>query len=195
MSRKIASLATTALMLFSALSPASAGGRAVECYEPHHTPPVYGTVKEHVQVNPAYSRVDSVPAIIGTRNRAVLLSPERVAYETVPAVVRTHYRTVKVSDGGMGWEWRVINGRRVLCKVQLGAQYRKVAETVVVRAAYQRQVIIPAVYSHEVEQVLVQPEEEWTVNAPASYEIVKRRVVLSDGSTSWQRVRIPKHCG
>lgn len=195
MTRKIAALGTTALMLFGALSPAAAGGKAVECYEPNYTPPTYGTVQEHVQVNPAYSRVDTVPGIYGTRKRAVLVSPERVGYETVPALVRTQYRTVKVSDGGYGWEWRVIDGRRVLCKVKLGAQYRKVAETVVVREAYQRQVVIPAVYSYETEKVLVQPEQNWLVNAPASYETVTRRVVLSDGSTSWQRVRIPKHCG
>lgn len=195
MTRKIAALATAALVLTGALSPAAAGGRSVECYEPTYTPPAYGTARERVQVNPAYSRVDGVPAIYGTRKRAMLVSPERVAYETVPALVRTQYRTVKVSDGGYGWEWRVIDGRRVLCKVKLGAQYRKVAETVVVRAAYQRQVVIPAVYSYETENVEVQPEQQWTVDAPASYEVVKRRVVLSDGSTSWQRVRIPKQCG
>ena len=177
------------------VSPTAAGGRPVECYEQYRTPDVYDTVYENVQVNPATRRVDVTPAIHGTRKRAVLISPERVAYEVVPAQYATQYRTVKVSGPSYSWEWRWIDGRKVLCKIRHKARYEKVAETVLVREAYQRQIVVPAIYDYVVEQVVIQPKQKRVLDIPASYQTVARQVLVSEGTSSWQRVRISKHCG
>jgi hypothetical protein len=189
------SAAVAASFLLAAASPGIAGGKPVECYEPYRTAPVYGTVSEHVQVNPESSWVYRTPPIYGTRKREIQIRPEQVAYEVVPAVVKTKYRKVKVADGGYGWEWRWINGRKVLCKVKVKARYEKVAETVVVRAEYKRRIVIPAVYDYEVERVLIQPEQKRLVVSPPSYRTVSREVVIREGESGWKRVKIKNHCG
>ena len=114
------------------VSEAVAGGRAVECYEPVHRPALYDTVYEDVMVSPGGQLVDYDPPIYGTYERVEQIAPPRVTYEVVPASTRTVYRTVQVDDGGYAWEWRVIHGRQVLCKVWRKARYARVAETVVV---------------------------------------------------------------
>jgi hypothetical protein len=194
MSRKKLSLAVSLLAMLGTVGQTAAGGRAVECYEPYRTEPVYGTVLEHVEVNPGYSRVETTPAIVGTRRRAVLVAPERVDYEILPAIVRTEYRTVRIG-GGYGWEWRVIHGRRVLCKVWHKTRYNKLAETVVVRPEHRRRIVIPARYETVVEQVVIQPEFRRVVDVPPSYRRVARHVLVREGQSGWRRVHIPRHCG
>ncbi len=122
------------------------------------------------------------------------VAPPRVTYETVPAVTRTIYHTVKVDDGGYGWEWRVIRGRTVLCKVWRKARYARVARTVVVEPERLRRVVLPAEYESVAREVLVRPEQRRIREIPPSYRTVARRVVVSEGSTTWRRVHIARHC-
>jgi hypothetical protein len=42
--------------------------------------------------------------------------------------------------------------------------------------------------------VLVRPEQVRIREIPPSYGTVARRVVVREGSTSWRRVHIPRHC-
>jgi hypothetical protein len=192
--KPIVCAAVASSFLLAAASPTTAGGKPVECYERYQTAPIYDTVYENVMVHPATERVEYVPPIYGTRKRPVLVAPERVSYEIIPAVVRTQYRTVQVSDGGYSWEWRWINGRKVLCKVKHKPRYRQVAETVVVQPEYKRRVVIPAEYGYEVEQVVIQPEQRRVVVVPASYQTVARQVLVSEGEAGWRRVKIRRHC-
>ncbi|RWB33124.1 MAG: hypothetical protein EOQ42_30675 [Mesorhizobium sp.] len=194
MIRKTASSAIASLAVLGLVSETAAGERAVECYEQVNRPSVYETVYENVLVSPAGQQVEYVPAIYGTRERVVQIAPQRVSYEIVPAVTHTIYRTVKVDDGGYSWEWRVIRGRKVLCKVRHKARYERVAETVVVQPERQRRVVSPAEYERVAEEVLVQPEQRRIVIVPASYQTVARRVVVSQGSSGWRRLHIPRHC-
>ncbi|WP_027155313.1 hypothetical protein [Mesorhizobium sp. WSM2561] len=191
---KTASSAIASLAVLGMVSETAAGGRAVECYEQVHRPAVYETVYENVLVSPAGQHVEYVPAIYGTRERVVQIAPARVSYEIVPAITRTIYRTVKVDDGGYSWEWRVINGRKVLCKIRHKARYQRVAETAVVQPERQRRVVSPAEYESIAEEVLVQPEQRRIVNFPATYQTVARRVLVREGSSRWRQVRIPRHC-
>lgn len=231
----------TGFAVLATAAPSFAGGYPVECYKPYRTAPVYDTVQENVQVNPGYVHTEVSEAIYGTRQRNVLVSPEQVGYRTIPAeygyvkerviisqgrtvkrlipaVTDTRYRQVKVSDGGYSWEWRVINGKRVLCKIKHKARYGQVAETVVIEPAryvhetlpaeygYQkRQVIIaperteryviPARYETVTEQVIIQPEQRRKVRVPPTYQTVTRQVLVDEGRSGWKRVRIPNHCG
>ncbi|SJM33333.1 hypothetical protein [Mesorhizobium delmotii] len=194
MIRKTASSAIASLAVLGMVSETAAGGRAVECYEQVNRPSVYETVYENVLVSPAGQQVEYVPAIYGTRERVVQIAPQRVSYEILPAVTRTIHRTVKVDDGGYSWEWRVIHGRRVLCKIRYKARYERVAETVVVQPERRRRVVIPAEYESVAEEVLVQPEQRRIIEVPASYQTVARRVVVREGSSGWRRVHVPRHC-
>ena len=192
---RFVSTVTAGVVLLGTVAETVAGGRPVECFEPYRTAPVYDTVYENVLVNPGSRRVEYVPPIYGTRKRAVVVSPARESYELIPAVTRTEYRTVKVSEGGYSWEWRWINGRKVLCKIKHKARYEQIAETVVVQPAHKRRVVIPAEYGYEQEQVLIQPEQQRVIETPPSYETVARQVMVSEGSSGWKRVRIRNHCG
>ncbi|WP_095081257.1 hypothetical protein [Mesorhizobium sophorae] len=194
MFRKTACFAIAGLTVLGTISQTAAGGRAVECYEPFRTPDVYDTVYEDVLVSPAGQQVDYVPAIYGTRERVVMTVPAQVTYEVVPALTRTVYHTVQIDDGGYSWEWRVIHGRKVLCKVWHKARYGRVAETVVIQPERTRRVVTPAQYNSIAEEVLVQPEQRRIINVPASYRTVARRVLVSEGSSGWRRVHIPRHC-
>ncbi|AEH89292.1 hypothetical protein [Mesorhizobium opportunistum] len=191
---KIACFTIAGLTVLGTISPTAAGGRAVECYEPVRSPAVYDTVYEDVMVSPPGQQVDYDPPIYGTRERVVMTVPAQVSYEVVPAVTRTVYHTVQVDDGGYSWEWRVIHGRRVLCKVRHQARYERVAETVVVQPERTRRIVIPAQYDRIAEEVLVRPEQRRVIDIPASYQTVARRVLVREGSSGWRRVHIPRHC-
>ncbi len=194
MFRRSASFAFAGLAMLGTTSQTAAGGRAVECYEPVRTPAVYDTVYEDVMVSPPGQQVDYTPPIYGTRERVVMTVPAQVTYEVVPAITRTVYHTVQVDDGGYSWEWRVIHGRRVLCKTWHKARYERVAETVVIQPERTRRVAIPAQYDRIAEEVLIQPEQRRIIDVPASYQTVARRVVVREGSSGWRRVHIPRHC-
>ncbi|MBZ9918931.1 hypothetical protein LB517_20745 [Mesorhizobium sp. BR1-1-12] len=194
MSRKTACFAMAGLTMLGSISQTAAGGRAVECYEPVRTPDVYDTVYEDVMISPPSQQVDYEAPIYGTRERVVMTVPAQVTYEVVPAITRTVYHTVKVDDGGYSWEWRVIHGRKVLCKVRHEARYERVAETVVIRPERTRRTVIPAQYDRIAEEVLVRPEQRRVVDIPAAYQTVARRVLVREGSSGWRRVHIPRHC-
>ena len=145
MFRKTACFTIAGLTVLGTVSETAAGGRAVECYEPVRTPAVYDTVYEDVLVSPPGQQVRLCPAIYGTRERVVQIAfRHSVTYEIVPAITRTIYRTVQVDDGGYSWEWRIIHGRKVLCKIWHKARYERVAETVVIQPERTRRVVIPA---------------------------------------------------
>ncbi|WP_292115227.1 hypothetical protein [Mesorhizobium sp.] len=188
------SLAAASLATFATVSQTAAGGRALECYEPVHRPALYDTVYEDVMVSPGGQIVDYDPPIYGTSEGLEQIAPPRVTYEVVPAVTRTVYHTVKVDDGGYAWEWRVIHGRKVLCKVWRKARYARVAETVIVEPERVRRVVLPAEYEGVAREVLVRPEQRRITEIPPSYRTVARRVVVQEGSTRWRRVHIPRHC-
>ncbi|TPN90058.1 hypothetical protein [Mesorhizobium sp. B1-1-5] len=194
MSRKTACFAMAGLTMLGSISQTAAGGRAVECYEPVQTPDVYDTVYEDVMISPPSKQVDYEAPIYGTRERVVMTVPAQVTYEVVPAITRTVYHTVKVDDGGYSWEWRVIHGRKVLCKVRHKARYERVAETVVIRPERTRRVVIPAQYDRIAEEVLVRPEQRRVIDIPGAYQTVARRVLVREGSSGWRRVHIPRHC-
>ncbi|TPI15444.1 hypothetical protein FJW06_08595 [Mesorhizobium sp. B4-1-3] len=187
-----ASLAAVAIL--ASVCETAAGSRALECYEPIHRPAIYDTVYEDVMLSPGGKVVDYDAPIYGTYQSVDQIAAPRVTYETIPAVTRTVYHTVKVDAGGYAWEWRVIHGRKVLCKVWRKARYARVAETVVIQPERVRRIAQPAEYEAVAHEVLVRPQQVRIRDIPPSYGTVARRVVVREGSTSWRRVHIPRHC-
>jgi hypothetical protein len=240
MSKKALSAAIAIAVLFAPLGESFAGGKAVECYAHYRQAPVYDMVQEREVFRGAQIREESVPAIYGTRKlrrllapgrveyrvlepeyqtvrEKVLLYPERTVARTIPAVTRTQYRRVKAIGPRYAWEYRIINGKRVLCKVKRKAVYDNIAETVVVQPARvvhervgatwgyrersvmiapqrEQRVVYPGAYGYEVEQVLIQPAQRRVVDIPPSYQYVERQVLVREGRSGWERVAIPRHC-
>lgn len=193
--------AIAAATVIATASQALAGGYAVACYEPVRQPAVYRTIHEQVMVSPGGRHVEVIAPIYGTVERKVvvrpasvswrivpaeyawhkekvLIEPERRIARIIPAVTRTVHRQVLVHEGGYGWEWRVIKGRKVLCKVKRPPVYRTVAETVVVHPQRVVHEVLPARYGYEKRKVLIAPESRQKVVVPAEYAFVAERVVV-----------------
>jgi hypothetical protein len=125
---------------------------------------------------------------------------------------------VRVADGGYSWEWRVINGRRVLCKIKHKARYEHVAYAVEIAPARYVHEAVPARYAYQTRKILVEPERTESYVLAPEYETVReqveiqpervrkvhvapsyttrtRQVLVSEGSEGWRQVRIPHHCG
>lgn len=167
-----------------------AGGKALSCYEQATVPAVYKTVNERVLVQPASTYVVQKPAVYSYQARRVLVQPERVSYRTSPAVYQTRQSRVLVQPASVGWEYRVINGRNILCKVQNPAVYRTVSQKVLVQSASRVAVRQPAIYSSVKEKVLVQPATSYRVQKPAVYQTVSRRVLVQPAQTVWKPVKV-----
>ena len=183
---------TASVFLLAAISPASTGGRPAECYERYRTAPVYDTFNENVMVSPGSRHVEYVPPVYGLRRRAVMITPWRTSYEVIPAVVEVQHRTVKVA-GGYTWEWRWINGRKVLCKVRRGPRFQTISKTVVVQPEYRRRVVLPPEYAYEIQQVILKPASGRVIGTPATYRTVSRQVLVSGGEAGWRR--LGRRCG
>lgn len=185
---------TACLVFLAAVSPASAGGRPVACYERYRTAQVHATVHENVMVSPPRRYVEYVPPVYGWRRRAVMVTPWRISHEVIPPIVETRYRTVQVK-GGYAWEWRWINGRKVLCKIKRGPRFETISETVVVRPEYRRRVVFPPEYAYEIEQVILKPASGRVIELPATYRTVERQVPVSGGDGGRRRVNVGRRCG
>jgi hypothetical protein len=240
MKLKVVGSFLSAALLIGSVSPGTAGGYPAECYERYRTPPTYGTVYENVEINPAYVDVQVSPPIVGTRQTDVLVQSEGVGYHVIPAqygytkkrvllepartVTRQlpaktekRYRKVQTAAAGYAWEWRVINGRKVLCKVWRKARYKTVVERVAIAPGRVVRETVPAVYGYEKERVLIAPERKEAYVIPARYESETEQVVLrpklvrktfvrpsyqtrarevlvSPGTEGWSRVPVGKRC-
>jgi hypothetical protein len=200
MPMKPISLLSAVAVLSIPLGEAAAGGRPVECYQRVHQPPLYDTVRERVQVQGGWIRLETNPAIYDTRQVRRLVSPEHVVWRvtpaeydtvrekvqlyparqvarTVPAVTRTVYHKVRV-DGGYGWEYRRIHGKLVLYKVERKASWRTVAETVVVKPARTVHDRVPAEYGYRERSMLVLEARKEAVVVPAQYTYGLERVTI-----------------
>lgn len=225
----------TLTMLAAGISPLSAGGKPVECYERYTTAPTYDTVTENVQVHPGYTHVEVSAPIYGTATREVPIVGQRIVHRRTPAAyayheervllepaqtvkrrarakMETRYKTVRIA-GGYVWEWRIIKGKRVLCKVKRPARYTKVAYQVQVKSGGWIHEKIPARYGYKskktlvapestesyvlapeyetvVEQVLIQPKRKRYIEVGPYYQTRTRQVLVDPGSDGWKRIKM-----
>ncbi|HEX2018429.1 MAG TPA: hypothetical protein VGO17_05770 [Aurantimonas sp.] len=188
-----------------AATPALAGGRPSACYEPTHSPALYSTVAEDVLVRPGFVAYDTVPAQYGYATHEVLVAPEQVSSQLIPAKYTTVARqvelrpaqvvrrsapsvhrlvveTVMVEPARETWEWRIIKGKRVYCRIVIPARYETLKRTVV-EPGESWDEVIPAEYGVEHVQVMLSPERVSQHVIPARYETVREKVVLQPERT------------
>lgn len=194
-------MAVAGAAMLATATQTAAGGYAAACYERTHSPAVYKTVHDTVMVDPGGSYVEEIPAVYGTQKRKVELRPARESWHVVPArwgyqtekvmiepartiqrvipaVTKTVHRKVKVSDGGYTWEWQIIKGKKVLCKVKRPPVYQTVAERVVVRPEQVVYDTVPARWGYEKRKVLIEPERKERHYVPAEYGYVAEKVLI-----------------
>lgn len=233
-------IAAAAAILAASATQTQAGSRAVACYQPVHQPAQYRTVTETVLVSAGERHVETIPAEYGWREKQVQVRGERISWRTIPAEYRTVseevllepartvartvpartalvHKKVKVSDGGYAWEWKVIKGKKTLCKVKTKPVWGTVAERIVVEpertvhetvparygirtknvlvtSARKERVVEPAIYDTVREKVLVRAGSSRVIETPAVYETVTRRIKTRDAVDGWKQVAIPRHC-
>jgi len=157
-----------------------AGGYGANCYERIDRPAVYDTIRETMMVDPGSKQVEIIPPVYGTRERKVmvrpaterwevvpakyayqkekvLVSPARTVARVIPAVTDVVHKKVLVSEGGYTWEWRIIKGRKVLCKIKQPPVYRTLAKHVVIQPERVVRETIPAQWGYETRKVMVSP--------------------------------------
>ena len=201
MASRSGTLAIAVTAILATTSQTVAGGYQAACYEHVRQPAVYQTIHEQVMVSPGGKHVQVIPAIYGSVERQVvvraasvswrvipaeyawhkekvLIEPARKVARVIPAVTQVIHRQVLVSEGGWGWEWQVIKGRKVLCKVKRPPIYRTVAETVVIHPGRVVHEVVPARYGYEKRAVLIAPSRKEKVVIPAEYGFVAEQVVV-----------------
>lgn len=175
------------------------------------TPARYGYVTRQVQVRAAWSERRTIPAEYRVVREQVQVSPPRSSTQIIPGQYRTVHENVLVSPARTIWERKHVPGRgKIMCQVQVPAQYRTVARqvqvsaprrhtvvhpaqyrvverSVLVRPARSHVVVHPAEYRHVRERVIVQEARVHHVREPAQYRIVERRVLQSRGHLVWRR--------
>lgn len=188
MRRTFLSVALAAGACLAFAGPASAGGKALSCYEKAVVPAAYKTVHERVLVKPATRHVVRQPAVYGYRTKRVVVQPERVTYRSVAPIYQTQHRKVLVRPASVGWEYQYRKGRKVLCKVKHPAVYNTVAQTVLVKPGGRVAIRQPAIYGTVKERVLVRAASSHVVQQPAVYNTVTRTVKVRDAQAVWRPV-------
>jgi len=238
MGGKIRSAGVAGVAILAMTAQSVAGGYASSCYERTYRPAQYDTVYEEVMVHPGGRRVEIVPPVYGTQQRRVvtrpggerwvdlsaqysyrtekvLIEPARTVSHVVPAVTKVVHRKVLVSEGGYDWEWRIIHGKKVLCKIRRAPVYKTIAERVVVRPERVVRKTIPARWGYEQRKVLVapasresyviapefgyvneqvqlRPAEKRVHQLPPSYRTVAKKVKVREAEAGWAPV--PQYC-
>ena len=136
------------------------------------TPPVYKTVTERVLVRPASYKLVTAPAKYKTVTERILVSPATTEWRRGSGVT-TPVRG-RITD--------------VNCLVRVPAKYKTVTKRVMVAPPTTKKVPIPAQYKTVRVKTVVEPARTVEVKTPPRYSTVTKRVKVSNGYYTWQRV-------
>ena len=151
-------------------------------------PAVYETVTERVLAKEASTKLQYVPAVYETVTERVLDQPEKTIQRTVPPVYETVTERIKVADATTRWEKGKKDPNclsadpddcRVMCLVEVPAQYRTVTKKVVKTPATVVTETIPSKYKTITKQVIKTPATTRETTIPAQYKTVTRSVLKS----------------
>lgn len=76
-------------------------GRTIGCWV--EVPPHYGVRQRTVEVRPAQTYYETIPAVTGTRIVTVMTRPSAIEVETIPARYETVAQEVEVQPASVGW--------------------------------------------------------------------------------------------
>lgn len=155
-------------------------------------PAVYETATERVLVKEAGTKLIEVPAVYETVTERVIDRPERIEKNIVPPVYETVTERIKIADATTRWEKGKKDPNclsadpddcRVMCLVEVPAQYRTVSKQVIKTPASVKEVTIPATYKTITRKVIKTPATTRTVEIPAEYKTVTKRVLKTPATT------------
>ena len=239
MKQLIAILTAGSSLAFAVAPSFAAQGRPIACYESVNRAAEFAAVEETVLVRPASTFYDVVPARYGTETRQVMVSPEQIVRHVIPAEYRAveervlvrpattvyvraepRYRTVAetaVLQAHETWQWKVVNGKRVYCRVlvptryvtqhrrvlvnpvetyaqRVPAEYATRVRNVVVTPQSYAEYAIPARYATVTEQIVLEPTRRIARGIPAEYTTRYRNVTTRPAESSWRQVHLRNSC-
>jgi len=152
-------------------------------------PAVHRTVTEQVEISPASSYLETIPAKWETRNETIQVSPETKVLSVVPAKHETE-------------TFRVMTRPEFTRLEVIPARYETATEEVVIEAAREETRTIPAQYRTETERIQVAPsytywkkvsghglESYCLCEVPAKFVMVTKQVLDKEATT--ETVTIP----
>lgn len=160
-------------------------------------PAVYETVTERVLVKEAGTKLIPQPAVYETVTERVVDQPEHVDKKIVPPVYETVTERIKIADATTRWEKGKKDPNclsadpddcRVMCLVEVPAQYRTVSKQVVKTPATVREVNVPATYKTLTRKALKTAASTRTVEIPAEYKTVTKRVLKTPATTRTESI-------
>ena len=154
---------------------------------------VYETVTERVLAVEAGTRLETIPAVYETVTERVVDQPARTDKRVVPPVYETVTERIKIADATTRWEKGKKDPNclsadpddcRVMCLVEVPAQYRTVSKEVVKTAASVKDVSIAATYKTITKKVIKTPATTREVAIPAEYKTVTKRVLKTPATVN-----------
>ncbi|MFN0204105.1 MAG: peptidoglycan-binding domain-containing protein [Bacteroidia bacterium] len=154
--------------------------------------PVYETVTEQILVKEAGSRLEVTPPVFETVTEQVLDQAEYVRKSTVPPVYETVTERLMVAEASTRWEKGKKDPNclsanpddcRVMCLVEVPAQYKTVTKQVIKTPAQTLEERVPAVYKTVTRQVLKVPAQTREIPIPAEYKTVTKQMLRQPATT------------
>jgi hypothetical protein len=155
-------------------------------------PPVYETVTEQMLVKEAGARLEVTAPVFETVTEQVLDQAEYTKKTTIPPVYETVTERVLVAEATTRWEKGKKDPNclsanpddcRVMCLVEVPAQYKTVTKQVIKTPAQVIEEKVPAVYKTVTRQVLKVPAQTREIPIPAEYKTVTKQVLKQPATT------------
>ncbi|APY10123.1 cell envelope biogenesis protein OmpA [Seonamhaeicola sp. S2-3] len=184
-----------------------------KCYVKCITKDEFKEVTETIEVYPAYTKLEVVPATYKTVEERVLVKEATkklvyvpAVYETVevpyvkkegrndltvnPATFGTDSKTFEVYPKTSGWEYKETacgspnkEDCVVACFVEYPAQYKDVSFTTLAKDATTNDVPVPEITTTYKKQVIKTPARMEEIEIPAKYAVIKRQVLETPATT------------
>lgn len=173
-------------------------GKPGECYAKFYVPNEY-EFKEVTEIDkPAYTKTVDVPPVYETVYDTTVVRPAQKKLQVLPAVYETVVEEVMIAPATTKWKKGPVDPSclspnpedcRVLCLVEVPAEYKKFERRVLKTPSRTREVNIPAEIKVTSRKVMVKPATTKEVTVPPTYKTVMKRVVSKEGGyTEWKPI-------
>jgi len=149
-------------------------------------PAIYETVTEQITAKEASTRKEYIPAEYETVTEQVEITPAFIKRSTTPPIYETVEEKVLISEPTTRWERGKKDPNclsanpedcRVMCLVEVPAQYKAVQKQVIKVPASVKEDQVPAVYSTITKRMIKTPATVREIAIPAEYKTITRQVL------------------
>jgi len=174
------------------------GAEPGKCYAKCIMPAVYETKSEQILVKEKSYQIEIIPASFKEVYDTIVIKPASQKIIEVPAEYDIVEERLKVADATTKWVKGKADAQclsanpddcRVLCLVEVPAQYKTITKRVVKRPASTKEIIIPAEYKVVKKNVMASPASTRQIEIPAEYKGVEKTVLVKpEGWSNWKEV-------